>query len=94
MVVRLMISRLRPGVSRNELLALARSQRGWLKAQPGFVSYELYTDEATWVDRVVWRSMGEAEAAGRAFAQTEMAWELGELVQPEQQAFLGRRIEE
>jgi heme-degrading monooxygenase HmoA len=94
MLVELVVSRVRPGASHEDCLELARHMRSFLKLQPGFVSHELYVAENMWAHRVVWRSFEEASKAQRALSETEMAWEMSELVQPDQQTFLGRRIDD
>jgi hypothetical protein len=94
MVVELVISRLRSGARAADYLELARSLRTWLATRPGFVSCELYVGEPTFAHRVVWRTFEDAQKAARALAETEIGWGLSELVQPEPQSFLGRRIDE
>ncbi len=56
-----------PGISPEGMAALATGIGDWLAAQPGFIARTLSrAEDGTWTDHVVWQSLAEAQAAGRA----------------------------
>ena len=55
------------GVDRAEFVAAAASISEWARAQPGFVSRELFeAGEGRWIDIVRWATMDDALAAAQA----------------------------
>ena len=94
MIVELLICRLRPGKKYEDYLQLVHELRGFLKVQPGFVSHELCVGERDWAHRVVWRSSDDAKASSQKLAETELAWDMSELVEPSPSSFLGRRLDD
>jgi hypothetical protein len=67
-VLELVVFKLNPGVTRDELLATNAGVTAWASEQPGFISREQAYDEEgdRWVDVIWWRSLEDAQAASAA----------------------------
>jgi hypothetical protein len=75
-VLEVVVFRLRPGATRDELMGTVGAVSAWAAEQPGFVSRSLVEDRegGRWIDVLWWRSMQEArEAAERAMGSEACA---------------------
>ncbi|MER5180268.1 hypothetical protein ABT009_18160 [Streptomyces sp. NPDC002896] len=90
--VHIVISRLRPGASREGFLDVTRRMVNWLRLQPGFVGYELYEGEDNWADRLEWESTAYAEHGRQAFLATDIYAEMIQFVADDHRGIIGRSV--
>ena len=81
MYVQVVLARLKPGSSRERFIALTEQMLDWLKAQPGFVAYELYECAEGWFDRIAWQDEASCREGLRRFLDTSIAARMVPLVE-------------
>lgn len=90
--VQIVITKLKPGADAQKFLELSEKMHSWLKNQDGFVSYELYSDETKYADRIVWKSRDDAEHVNHLFVASDIFKEMELLIDPDYMGFLGRKV--
>jgi hypothetical protein len=67
-VLELVVFVLKDGTTREQFMGTIDGVSGWIRSQPGFVSYDLSysAEEHKWVFAAWWRTMQEAKAAAEA----------------------------
>ena len=72
-VLELVIFKLKPGVTREELLATNDALSNWARQQPGFISREQAYDAQgdRWIDLLWWQTIEDAHAASEAALSSE-----------------------
>lgn len=76
--IEVVVSRPRPGVSHDEVVALSAKLQAWATTQPGFRARRLVHDpkKGTYVDWVEWASADDATRAAEACMQEPFAPEM------------------
>lgn len=86
-------STLKDPSSRDRFLELSRGTKSWLEACPGFLRYELFEGvDGGWTDTMTWADADAAAAGNRAFAQTALAEQFAEIVEPTYLTFAGNPV--
>ncbi len=83
---------LRPGCSREAFVRLSGEMAAWLRAQPGFVAYELYEGAEGWMDRIAWDSAASAQAARAAFLASGLAQPVTDFIETGHESFFGEAV--
>ena len=67
-VLELVVFALTEGTTRNQFMGTVDSMLGWIRSQPGFMSYDLSfsAEEDKWVFAAWWQTMDQAKAAAEA----------------------------
>jgi len=92
MYVQLVLARLRPGSARERFIELTEQMLDWLKAQPGFVAYELYECAEGWFDRIAWQDEASCREGLRRFLETGIAAEMVPLVEDDYLSRFGQAV--
>jgi hypothetical protein len=89
-VLELVVFKLKPGATREQLLATVDGVSEWAGSQPGFVSRDLAyaADEDRWIDVVWWESLEDAEAAAGAAVSSPSCAPMFELIDDDSMLFL------
>ncbi len=72
-VLELVVFQLKPGATREQLLATNDALSSWAREQPGFISREQAYDAAgdRWIDMLWWETIEDARAASEAALSSE-----------------------
>ena len=89
-VVEVVVFSLTEGAGAEQLLATNQAVEEWAKAQPGFVSKELFhvADQDRWIDIVRWSSLDAAHAAAEAAMASESCRPMFSLIDMESTVML------
>jgi hypothetical protein len=81
-VLEVAISKAKPGVTREQILATVDAVSEWVKTQPGFVSRDLTYSPAdeTWIDVIWWESLEAAHTAAERAMTSEACAPLFSLI--------------
>ncbi len=94
-VVEVAISKAKPGVTREQVLATVDPVSEWVRNQPGFVSRDLTYSPADekWIDVIWWESLEAAQAAAERAMTSEACAPLFSLIDLEGTQMLhGERV--
>lgn len=82
-VVEIVRFQLNEGVSEDAFVKAAEASNAFATKQAGFISRSLSkTEDGEWVDHIVWASMDDAAAAGKAFPGDPTTQDLMAAIKP------------
>ena len=83
-VLEMVLYRVQPGVTDDDVIALSDEIHVWLKQQPGYQQRQLFMAESgEWLDIVHWASMAEAVTASEQIFHQPFAANFGDIFAPD-----------
>jgi hypothetical protein len=89
-VLELVLFKVKPGVTREQLLATVDEVSRWALSQPGFISRDLSyaAEQDRWIEVVYWATLADAQAAAKAAEGSEQCAPMFSLIDMESMEFM------